>query len=172
MLNLQPKAWATDSFYFKMYLFYNLWWVNSTSLFTATWNQLFTGPWGKCFRCTSCRLHHSVFICTSGRWNDCDTKTNQFVETWGRKKIQPPLQTPKQMYPVLPHKALLLSTSLCQYKVFRAHNNKKAFVFYSFLSIMKRRPLQIFQEKVIKIEIPQKIYLYECKWGWLIIILT
>lgn len=173
MQNLQPKARATDSFYFKMYLFYNLWLINSTSLFTATWNQLFLGLGANI---SGAPLADYTILSLFAHQVDGTIVTPRQINLWrleGGKKIQPLLQTPKQqMYPVLLHKALLLSTSLCQYKVFRAHNNKKGFCILFFFERNEREASSDFTKKDHKYRNSTKIYLYECKWGRLVIILT
>lgn len=56
---------------------------------------------------------HPYFICTLGKWSDCDTKTNQFVETSGGKKSSPLFRFPNGGCIMLffSHKASFLLTS-------------------------------------------------------------
>lgn len=80
MLRLQPKSSATDGLNkCKMCLAQHL--VISYSLGLGA--HVSSAPLAY--------SRHPYFICTLGKWSDCDTKTNQFVETSGGKKIQPPL---------------------------------------------------------------------------------
>lgn len=72
---------------------------------------------------------HPYFICTLGKWSDCDTKTNQFVETSGGEKIQPPLQVPEWRMNMLffSHKASFLLTSKKHYNIFRSTGTNSSF---------------------------------------------